>query len=426
MPDSQRTVHLALASLAMLVSLQLTSCADVNSEPDQAPPGILTPGTTTRQPTQAPQSAATGPRTGAPFMPAAAGAQIALLLPLTGRQSAAATDVRDGFLTAYYSLPAADRPQVRVYDTAQMSIATALNQATQDGAGFIVGPLTRDDVSAAATYSGPRPPMLTLNAITGSPPAGNALYQFALSPEDEARQVARRVIMDGNRAGVALVPSGEWGSRVLAAFTQELNAGGGQLLDAATYDASGTHSAAPNTQVLRNTESEPRTKRLESVLGTRLTFQARRRGDVSFVFSPGQAEPERLLRQQLKFYFAGDVPTYATADAFQPNSSANQDLDGLVFPGAPWLLGGALVDAVRDATNAAWPVGGPRRSILFAFGFDAARLAMALRSLPARSTSATSLAVDGLTGHLTIAADGRVLRDLMWAQFRDGEPRVLN
>ena len=424
MLDSQRTVHLGLASLAMLLSLQLTCCADINSEPDQTPPGIV-PSTAPRQPTQPPQSTATGPRIGGASV-VAGDAQIALLLPLTGRQSAAATDVRDGFLTAYYSLPAADRPEVRVYDTAQMSIAAALNQATQDGAGFIVGPLTRDDVSVAAAYTGPRPPMLTLNAIVGSIPAGNALYQFALSPEDEARQAARRVIMDGNRAGVALVPSGEWGNRVLAAFTQELNAGGGVLLDAATYDASGTDYAAPISQVLRINESESRGKRLESVLGTRLTFQARRRGDVSFVFSPGQPQPERLLRQQLKFYFAGDVPTYATADAFEPNSNANQDLDGLVFPGAPWLLGGALVDGVRDVTNAAWPVGGPRRSILFAFGFDAARLALALRSLPVRSTSATSLAVDGLTGHLTIATDGRVLRDLMWAQFRNGEPRVLN
>jgi uncharacterized protein len=425
MPDSRRTLHLGLASLAMLMSLQLTSCAEVTSEPDQTAPGTV-PSTTTRQPTQPPQSTATGPRFGAAAMSAAGGAQIALLLPLTGRQSAAAIDVRDGFLTAYYSLPAADRPEVRIYDTAQTSIAAALNQATQDGAGFIVGPLTREEVGAAAIYSGPRPPLLTLNAITGSTPAGNALYQFALSPEDEARQVARRVIMDGNRAGVALVPSGEWGNRVLAAFTQELNAGGGQLLEAATYDASGTDYAAPISQVLRINESESRSKRLESVLGTRLTFQARRRGDVSFVFSPGQAQPERLLRQQLKFYFAGDVPTYATADAFEPNSNANQDLDGLVFPGAPWLLGGALVDGVRDATNGAWPVGGPRRSMLFAFGFDAARLAMALRSLPPRSTNATSLAVDGLTGHLTIATDGRVLRDLMWAQFRNGEPRVLN
>src|SRR5580698_4373970 len=212
------------------------------------------------------------------------------------------------------------------------------------------------------------------------------------------------------RTAIAPGPSGEWGQRVLAAFTQELNAAGGQLLDSASYDPGSTDYAAAISQVLRINESEARNKRLESVLGTRLTFQARRRGDVGFIFSPGQAQVERLLRPQLKFYFAGDVPTYATADAFEPNTNANQDLDGLIFPDAPWLLGGALVDGVRDATNAAWPTGGPRRNILFAFGFDAARLAGALRAQGSQNTGATAtLAVDGLTGHLSIAADGHVM-----------------
>src|SRR5580692_3066010 len=393
MSDFRRSLHLGLTTLVALLGLQLASCADATSGPDQAPPGILTPSPITPRPAQGPSPAA-GSRFGASSTLGVAGsAQIALLLPLTGRQSAAATAVRDGFLTAYYSLPADERPDVRIYDSSQMTVAAALNQATQDGSGFIVGPLTRDEVAAAVAYGGPRPPLLTLNAITGPPPPGNALYQFALSPEDEARQVARRVVADGNRAGVALVPNGEWGRRVLAAFTQELNAAGGQLLDTATYDADSTDYAAAISQVLRINESETRAKRLESVLGTRLTTQWRRRGDVSFIFSPGQAQAERLLRPQLKFYFAGDVPTYATADAFEPNTSANQDLDGLIFPDAPWLLGGALVESVREATSAAWPAGGPRRNILFAFGFDAARLAAALRVLSAQNASATSLAV---------------------------------
>ncbi len=214
--------------------------------------------------------------------------------------------------------------------------------------------------------------------------------------------MARRVVADGNRAGVALVPDGEWGRRVLAAFTQELNAAGGQLLDTATYDPDSTDYAAAISQVLRINESAARAKRLESVLGTRLTTQWRRRGDVSFIFSAGEAQAERLLRPQLKFYFAGDVPTYATADAFEPNSSANQDLDGLIFPDAPWLLGGALVDSVRDATNARWPSGGPApqyslrlRLRCGAHGDGAARDRR-------RKRSATSLAVDGLTGHLSV------------------------
>lgn len=424
MPESRRSLHLHITTVAALLGLQLASCAAVQSGPDQAPPGILNPGALNRPSAPSPQPAP-GMRPGATPLPLTGGPQIALLLPLSGRQGAAALQVRDGFLTAYYSLPAAERPGLRVYDTGQMSIAAALNQATSDGAGFIVGPLTREEATAAAAYGGPRPPMLILNALSAAAPAGNALYQFALSPEDEARQVARRVVADGNRAGVALVPDGEWGRRVLAAFTQELNAAGGQLLDTATYNPDSTDYAAAISQVLRTNESAARAKRLESVLGTHLTTQWRRRGDVSFIFSAGEAQAERLLRPQLKFYFAGDVPTYATAAAFEPNSSANQDLDGLIFPDAPWLLGGALVDSVRDATNSAWPSGSQRRNILFAFGFDAARMATALRAIPAQS-SATSLAVDGLTGHLSVAADGHVLRDLMWAQMRNGEPRLLN
>src|SRR5580658_693805 len=126
MPDSRRLLHLILATLAALLGLQLASCADVQSEPDQAPPGILTPSPITRQSAPA-APPAQGPRLSGLQLPLTGGPQIALLLPLSGRQGAAALAVRDGFLTGYYSLPAAERPGLRVYDTAQLSIATALN-----------------------------------------------------------------------------------------------------------------------------------------------------------------------------------------------------------------------------------------------------------------------------------------------------------
>ncbi len=178
MSDSRRSLHLGLTILAALLGLQLASCADATSGPDQAPPGILMPSPITPRTAAAAPPVTAGSRFGATStLSVAGGAQIALLLPLTGRQSAAATAVRDGFLTAYYSLPAAERPDVRIYDSSQMTVAAALNQATQDGAGFIVGPLTRDEVAAAAAYGGPRPPLLILNALTGPPPPGNALYQ---------------------------------------------------------------------------------------------------------------------------------------------------------------------------------------------------------------------------------------------------------
>jgi len=117
-----------------------------------------------------------------PGAPGEAGAHLALLLPVSGRAAGAAVSVRDGFMTAYYQVPAAERPRVRVYDTGTMSIAEALTQARTQGADFIVGPLTREEVTAAAQYPGARAAVLALNYLPPEQPAPAQFYQFALSP----------------------------------------------------------------------------------------------------------------------------------------------------------------------------------------------------------------------------------------------------
>jgi outer membrane PBP1 activator LpoA protein len=346
---------------------------------------------------------------------------IALLLPITGRTASAAVSVRDGFMAAFYQTPPAQRPQIRVYDTGETGVGEILNRANQDGAQFIVGPLTREEVTAAAAFPGRRPPILALNFLPPDRPTPAAFFQFALSPEDEAREAARRILADGHRLGIAFVPAGDWGNRVLAAFSQELQAGGGTLLSSASIDSGLTDFAEPITEALRITDSQGRHRRLESVLGTKLQFEPRRRGDLEFIFAAAPASTERLLRPQLRFHFAGDVPTYATSDAFEPDPRANQDLEALMFPDMPWMLGGELADAAREAARSAWPNGGPRRGRLFAFGFDAYRLALALRD----HGNAPGLTLDGVTGRLSLDADRRVRRELGWAQLKGGEIRML-
>src|SRR6266853_4082591 len=353
--------------------------------------------------------------------PEEVGPHIALLLPITGRAAAAAVSVREGFMTGYYQTRAAERPRVRVYDTGTHSVAEALAQATNAGADFIVGPLTREEVAAAAEFSAARAPLLALNFLPAEQPAPAQFYQYALSPEDEARLAARRILDDHHRRGVALVPAGAWGDRVLAAFKQELQGGGGELLGTAAIDASRTDYSGSITEVLRISDSTARHRRLESALGTKLQFEPRRRGDIEFIFAAAPANTERLLRPQLRFHYAGDIPTYATSDAFEPDVRANQDLDGLMFPDMPWILGGDLADAVRSATREAWPSGGPHRGRLFAFGFDAFRLAQALR----RRGAMSNISLEGLTGRLSLDPERHVRREMGWAQLHNGELRLL-
>lgn len=351
--------------------------------------------------------------------PLTAQAHIALLLPITGPAGPLAASVRDGFLTAYYQTPAQQRPVVRVYDTGGgQSVADEIAEATLAGADIIVGPLTREAVAAAATDRIQRPPLLALNFLPDGEQAPPLFFQFALSPVEEARLVARRVLSDGLHLGIAIVPSGDWGSRVLGAFTQELQSGGGTVLASTVIDVSEADYSDELKQVLGIDQSRDRLVRLESLLGTRLEFVPRRREDIQFIFSPAPtATIERQLQPQLRFFYASGIPTYATSPAFEPDPRANEDLDGLIFPDMPWMLGSPLADAVRSAASEAWPVGGPKTGVLFAFGFDAYRIAEALRE----SRSASSLDLSGLTGQLTLEPDGRIHRQLIWAQLRGGE-----
>ena len=345
---------------------------------------------------------------------------IALLLPLSGRNGATGAIVRDGFMTALYQVPVSQRPRVRVYDTGEISAAEAIARARQQGAEFIVGPLMKDEVIAAADLGDAKPPMLALNFMPSDRPAPAGFYQFALSPEDEARQIARRVLADHHSRGVALVPEGDWGTRVLAAFRQELEAGGGVLLDEVSLDSTRNDWGPEITQVLRLADSTARYKRLESVLGTKLEFEQRRRADLEFIFAPSPFNTARLLRPQLRYHYAGDLATYSTSDAYEIDSTSNQDMEGLIFPDMPWMLGSDLAESVRSAAREAWPTGGPRRNRLYAFGFDAYRLATAIRGAGGNNAA---LNIDGLTGRLTLDSERRVQRELAWAQLHNGTPR---
>jgi outer membrane PBP1 activator LpoA protein len=351
-----------------------------------------------------------------------AGAHVAVLLPVGGRNSAAANQIREGLLAGYFATPTEARPALRIYDTARVSIAEAIATATRAGAEFIVGPLTRDEVVAAADVAERRPPLLALNFLPAerAAPAPAGFYQFALSPEDEARAVARRALADGRRRAVAIVPANDWGTRVLGAFRAELESGGGQLLASTTLvPGQADHSRAIQA-ALRIGDSEARHKRLEGVLGTALSFQPRRRADVDLLFVPAPGATARALRPQLRFHRAGDIPTYATSDAFDPGVAANADLDGLVFPDMPWLIGGsAATDALRATSREAFGPDAPARGRLFAFGHDAWRLALALRA------GAGALDLDGATGRLSLDADRRIRRELSWAQVRGGAARPL-
>jgi uncharacterized protein len=334
--------------------------------------------------------------------------QVALLLPLSGRAESIGTAVRDGFIAAYLEQDAASRPHLRIYDVSVETVAGAYKHAIDDGAGFVVGPLTKEDVAALAPLSTGRTPTLALNFLADSANPARNFYQFALLPEDEARSVARRLVADGKLKGVAIIPSGEWGNRVQAAFAEELSRHGGTLLDSGRYETARSDFSDVIKQALQvhGVKGEPSTHRT----------------DAEFVFVAGTAGAARLIVPQLKFNNAGDVPVYSTSDSFEPDPGANADLDGMLFPDMPWMVSADPVTTqIRDSVRTAWPARTARRDRLYAFGFDAYRLVPALQ---AKSLSQSN-GISGVTGKLLLDDQNRIHRELEWAQIKSGVPVAL-
>ncbi|HYQ37358.1 MAG TPA: penicillin-binding protein activator [Pseudomonas sp.] len=342
--------------------------------------------------------------------------RIALLLPEQGQLASVGKALRDGFLAAHYQ-SGDNTLNISLHDSSSLADLDAFyRQAQAEGVQLVVGPLEKPLVNQLSQRQQLPIPTLALNYSEGRSEGSAQLFQFGLAAEDEAREVAQRAWEDGMRRAVALVPSGEWGDRVLAAFRKDWEARGGSLIATEHIDQP-VRLAQQIADLLKLRDSEARAKRLREALGSPVEAQPARRQDVDFVFLAATPAQARQIKPTLSFQYAGDLPVYATSHLFTGTSEANQalDLDGIRFCETPWLLDGN--DPLRRQVVGEWPAAGSSLGRLYAMGADAYRLAPRLSQLQALP----STRLDGLTGSLSLAPGQRIARRLPWAEYRNGQ-----
>lgn len=352
--------------------------------------------------------------------------RIALLLPLEGRYRSSAEAVRDGFMTAYYQHARHRRaPEIIVMNTEGKAevAAQAASQAIADGADFIVGPLTKETLAAVNSLE-LGIPVLGLNYLDSSNAAmaSKKLVQFGLLPEDEAIQVAERTIAEGHTLAVAMVPDSDFGLRMLASFRARFEELGGTLLASQRFSGETTDFSTPIMRLLDIDDSHMREQQLRATLGTALGFEPRRRQDVEFVFLAARPEEARLIKPQLRFHRAINLPVYATSHVYEPGTRLDRDLDDIRFADMPWMLAAdSTGKQLRERITALWPRQFERLSRLYALGIDAFRLV----PLIASNDPALQRPLPAMTGLISMDRQGRIRRDLYWARFRNGEPELL-
>ncbi|MBI6616946.1 penicillin-binding protein activator [Pseudomonas corrugata] len=348
--------------------------------------------------------------------------KIALLLPQNGPLASVAKALREGFMAAHYQAQQAGQkpPSIQIYDSASLtSMDEFYRKAQADGVQLVVGPLEKPLVKQIATR--PQLPITTLalNYSEGEqgPPQ---LFQFGLAPEDEAREVSRRARADGLHRAAAMVPKGEWGDRVLKAFSQDWQANGGTIVAIERVDQP-VQLAQQIADMFQLRQSEGRAKSLQNTVGTAVAAQPSRRQDIEFIFLASTPQQAQQIKPTLNFQYAGDVPVYATSSVFSVSGDQNQynDMNGVRFCETPWLLDAN--DPLRQQVTAQWPQAGGSLGRLYAMGADAYRLAPRLGQLKALPDSR----IEGLSGSLAISSTQRVQRQLPWAQFINGQVQRL-
>ncbi len=346
---------------------------------------------------------------------------VAVLLPKSGPYAKPAEAIRQGLMAAYYNQRGGNRPQLKFYDSSDSyGIWPLYQQAVSAGAELVIGPLSKDAVAQLARAGALSTPVLALNQVAPDTYASRGFYQFALAPEDEARQVAERAWVDGHTSALVLAPEGDWGERVVEAFSRRWEQLGGTILEQQNYNPKEHDFSKPIQELLNIGDSKKRHKALERLLGSKLEFEPRRRQDANFIFLAAKWQQARQLRPQLQFHHAAKLPVYSTSHAYRgiEDPVANLDLEGVRFPDAPWLI----VSGEQESSLAKMlPKHLAAYGRLFAMGIDAYRILPHLPRLEADSRET----LDGKTGILYLDGIKHIHRQLVWAEMRKGKPKVI-
>lgn len=352
--------------------------------------------------------------------------RVAVLLPLTSRHGRAAQAVRDGFVAMDKANTDPDKPQIRIYDVGDdpARVVDFYKHAADEGAQLIIGPLGQQAVKNIVGGTNLNVPTLLLSHTSRDVDAPN-VFQFGLPPEQEARQAAERAYLDGHRQAAVLYPDNGWGQRMYTAFTDHWQRLGGALINSQAYKWKAGDYSQPIRDLLNITQSHERKNQLQAKLKTKLSFEPRARADIDFIFLAADGRRGRLIKPQLNYHQASRVPVYATSHIYQgkADSARDADLNGVIFGDMPWmLLGSRRIQELRGKLQANWPNAHSPYDRLFALGVDSYAIIPHL----GRIASQESVRFNGVTSGLSIDQNGRIHRQLLWARFRRGVPRILD
>jgi outer membrane PBP1 activator LpoA protein len=303
---------------------------------------------------------------------------VAVLLPLEElAYEATASALYTGLMAARGD---AQTP-VLVYPThgKKEDILNIYEKAVNDGAQYVIGPMTREEVSALATSGIKLLPTLVLNTVEQEQLPEN-LMLFGMPVEPEVTQMARIARAYGMQSAMIVAADTPLAKRMVQAFLKEWQVQEGTVTLQKTF--------SPDTQ--------------PAELKADLAGQT-----ADMIFLAANADEARLIRP----YLNTSIPTFSTSHIYDgvDQNPENQSLAAIHFVDMPWMINQDHTDFSSFTEAAAkLPPGEAQR--WFAIGVDAWHILAA-------KANGKSLLLPGLSGTLHMEGN-TIVRELPMAQFR--------
>lgn len=343
--------------------------------------------------------------------------KIGLFLPTSGRLATVGNLILDGFMTSFYDtqMMGSEKPEVIVYDTASEPVELLYQQALADGIEFVIGPLLKNKADDIAQYQQLPIPTLVLNRLDNAyTPAG--MFQFGLPIEDEAEQIARFAIDKGQTRAFVINADKTVGQRAVETFSDNFQRLGGTVVRSADLTKTPDPKVAV-MQMLGADQAEKRKRELQNLLNLPIESSAQISTTADFIFMIAEAKDARIIKPYLNYYYAYNLPVYATSNLNNGSNRRENDLNGIQFIDAPWMIPQTDEQASnKQKVVNMFPAAGGNLGRFFALGYDSFLLIPEITQLSALE----DYSVEGLSGELTLDYYGRIVRKLAWAKYQGG------
>ncbi len=399
---------------------------------------------------------------------------IAVILPLSGKQKSAGLAVQQGILAGFAN---DDTKQLHFFDSTTVNWYDLTNNFSALKINYVIGPLLKSNVDKYIQHTSIQAQLQSdyilkananlfdinnaqdssntqsttvnqsadyLNALDSDAaiegylnPEGNsneiptlllnipatALLTkqhtvLSMRPEDEAEQAATTLSRQDFKHPIVLSQKHVVSKRIAQAFAKQWQHITGNTIEVVYY-GTGTQMQDNIKASLAVNESKLRINKLKNRLNQNIKTQTRNRRDIDMIYLVGTPEQTRLVKPYIEVNispFANTIPVFASSRSHSTlnDYSSNNDLRGLTFTEIPWLLADEQNRQIATLSQQLWPKRNDSLSILFAMGYDSYNL---ISKLPLMQ-QAPYIQHWGQTGVLKLDENSILTRSFLWGTYQ--------